>query len=559
VLAGREGLDRTVTWAHSSDLPDPWDWLAGGELLMKNGRTLPRPAPGQAALLDSLATAGVSALVIGTDPDTPPITARMLAVADEHSLPLMRVPYSVSFIAVSRAVADASLRDESARLARAERIYAAIHAAAAGVDPAAFVARLEREIGGRLWVLDAGTGMPVLDGTEPPGEPLRMALLAALARRGGAVPGVLRLPGGVAVEVPYEEPTLLIAQPGRGEPVDLALLQHAAMAAAVEVAHTSLRQSHQRQLGAALFAQLLDSRLDPAAAERQLAAHGIAAARAQLLATRGAGDESQRLLHIGLRRRRIGHLLLRRGPVFLMLLDSPDGAELPVDLVAGRLGAATAVGVSNALGTPLRVPDAGRVPGLPAVLAGHRPGTQRAPADRHLPDAPGGRADRADAHRNGRHRRAVAGPVRAGSAHRRVPAPTWRGRIERPGPLVSFRRKGACHARLRAHVSLLRARRTALTSTSAAERFQGILARTAPRAQVLEMAATARPAPMAPTIHFTRGRSVLPATLAATTEPATRRTWRSRSHVWRPRVTGAPARSQLFMPPSRTRRPGSPT
>ncbi len=360
VLAGREGLDRTVTWAHSSDLPDPWDWLAGGELLMKNGRTLPRAAPGQAALLDSLATAGVSALVIGTDPDTPPITARMLAVADEHSLPLMRVPYSVSFIAVSRAVADASLRDESARLARAERIYAAIHAAAAGADPAAFLARLEREVGGRLWVLDAGTGMPVLDGTEPPGEPLRVALLAALARRGGAVPGVLRLPGGVAVEVPYEEPTLLIAQPGSGGPVDLALLQHAAMAAAVEVAHTSLRQSHQRQLGAALFAQLLDSRLDPAAAERQLAAHGIAAPRAQLLASRGAGDENQRLLHIGLRRRRIGHLLLRRGPVFLMLLDSPDGAELPVDLVAGRLGTATAVGVSNALGTPLRVPDAAR-------------------------------------------------------------------------------------------------------------------------------------------------------------------------------------------------------
>ncbi|MBO0772473.1 MAG: PucR family transcriptional regulator ligand-binding domain-containing protein, partial [Actinobacteria bacterium] len=153
VLAGAAGLDQTVTWAHSSDLPEPWDWLAGGELLMKNGRTLPRTAAGQARLLESLASAGVSALVIGTDPDTPPVSARALAAADTLRLPLLRVPYSVSFIAVSRAVADASLQEESARLTRAERIYTAIQSAVPGTDPTAFLARLERELGCRLWVL----------------------------------------------------------------------------------------------------------------------------------------------------------------------------------------------------------------------------------------------------------------------------------------------------------------------------------------------------------------------------------------------------------------------
>ena len=46
---------------------------------------------------------------------------------------------------------------------------------------------------------------------------------------------------------------------------------------------------------------------------------------------------------------------------------------------------------------------------------------------------------------------------------------------------------------------------------------------------------------MAAPIHLSLGWSALPSTLAATTKsPAARRTWRSRSHVWRPRLTGAP-------------------
>src|SRR5487761_1721663 len=108
VLAGAGGLDHDVSWAHSSDLPEPWDWLSGGELLMKNGRTLPRAVAGQAALIEGLVRAKAAALVIGTDPDTPPVARRTMALADRLGLPVLRVPYSVSFIVLTRTVADAS-------------------------------------------------------------------------------------------------------------------------------------------------------------------------------------------------------------------------------------------------------------------------------------------------------------------------------------------------------------------------------------------------------------------------------------------------------------------
>ena len=37
LVGGEEGLDREVSWAHVSDLPDPWDYLGPDELLLTNG------------------------------------------------------------------------------------------------------------------------------------------------------------------------------------------------------------------------------------------------------------------------------------------------------------------------------------------------------------------------------------------------------------------------------------------------------------------------------------------------------------------------------------------
>ena len=81
--AGADGLNRPVSWAQTSDLEDPWSWLAGGELLMKNGRTLPESAKGQIALIRGLAEKGICGIVIGLDSATPDLTPAAVALADE--------------------------------------------------------------------------------------------------------------------------------------------------------------------------------------------------------------------------------------------------------------------------------------------------------------------------------------------------------------------------------------------------------------------------------------------------------------------------------------------
>ena len=55
LVAGQNGLDREITWVHTSDLPEPWAWLGAGELLLTNGTGLAPEAAGQARFVDRLA------------------------------------------------------------------------------------------------------------------------------------------------------------------------------------------------------------------------------------------------------------------------------------------------------------------------------------------------------------------------------------------------------------------------------------------------------------------------------------------------------------------------
>lgn len=371
LLAGESGLDGAVTWAHASDLDQPWRWLAGGELLMKNGRTFPSSESEQIAFLEHLRTAHISALVIGSDPESPPVEEGALRRADELELPVLKVPFSMSFIVLSRAVADALFSEEASRIARTEKIYDSIHAAVVSNDPGAFLARLEVELSCGLFIVDSETLSPILDHTPALPGGLRERIRDEMSAMGGTIPGVLRFTASrnveiVVVEVPYEEPTLLVARLARRQAYDLVLLQHAATAVGVEVAHASLRADHQRQIGTELLSQLVEGRLDTVSGTAQLRLHALSPSSTRLLAISGGDANDERRLHIGLRRRGVAHLLLRRDRVLFLLLDQTwtgHGQEAPfsmMGLVLQRLGPGCTIGVSNVLVDPSRAPAAVR-------------------------------------------------------------------------------------------------------------------------------------------------------------------------------------------------------
>jgi purine catabolism regulator len=359
--AGGKGADRHVTWAQASDLDTPWEWMTGGELLMKNGRTLPPGVDGQIALLRGLTDNGTTGLVLGMDPDTPELHQAAIDAADGLGLPILIAPFSAGFTAIGRAVAEANMSDEGRRLAMTERVYTLIQRSVLAPGRAGILDQLSRELRCRLALLDADTGISVLDGSGAPPEGLRRAVVDLVAARGGLLPGVLHLDAdgvrGQIVEVPDEDPTVLVTYNFRGAAPDLVLLQHVATAAAVLLVQQGIRREQGRRLGAETLANLFDLRLAEHDLSRQLDRAGLPPQRSVLVAVRGGSTSGERHLHLSLGRRHIPNLLLRRAGLLYALLPTIPQA---ITVLQRRLGPDALIGISDPLASASRAPAAVR-------------------------------------------------------------------------------------------------------------------------------------------------------------------------------------------------------
>lgn len=362
LTAGAAGLDRQVSWVHSSDLPNPWEWLGAAELLLTNQPSLSPGEEAQVRFLERLAETGVSGLGIGVGMAGPALSARASRRADELALPLVAVPYSVPFTAVARAVADANGREEALVLGRVARLYELLRTSVIAGRPGAEMFRqLGEELGVRLYLLDPETGLSLFgDGESTSFAP---ALVASYAAHGNAIPGVLRLtrtqdapgePGALAVEVPGAQPTVLIAEPVGGELPSLVLLHHIATGGALELAQLAAVQERQRRLGADLLSQLLDRGIDPRLAQSLITEAGLDLAASVLAVARAQTDQDCAELHRKLARSHLPHLLLDRDHLLYVVL--PDAA------LDGHLASALAesarIGSSARLATPARLPEA---------------------------------------------------------------------------------------------------------------------------------------------------------------------------------------------------------
>ncbi|WP_377268963.1 PucR family transcriptional regulator [Peterkaempfera sp. SMS 1(5)a] len=284
VLAGEAGLARSVSWAHVSELEDPTPWLLGAEVIMTTGLAVPRSAAGQRAYLERLDDAGVSALAISAQLHVPPLHDAFTAAAEERGMPLLEVPLAVPFIAVAQEVAAAVQEDARQRLGAQLQVFGALRwLASEDLDTAQLFRRLERLSGYQVH-LCTPQGRPLLPGVPVPPDP---AVLPA------SVDAAPTIPGGFAVPVltPGGTAGFLVAFEREGaRPAGLAVVQHIATVAALQVAMVRHERETLRREGAEILAELLQDVLDPAVARRRLHRLSIAG-EAALLVVRGVVDE----------------------------------------------------------------------------------------------------------------------------------------------------------------------------------------------------------------------------------------------------------------------------
>ncbi|MEV0199846.1 PucR family transcriptional regulator ligand-binding domain-containing protein, partial [Nonomuraea sp. NPDC050691] len=288
LLAGEAGLGRSVSWAHVSELEDPTPWLLGAEVIMTTGIGVPRPAAAQRAYLERLDDAGVSALALSAQLHVPPLHRSLFDAAEERGMPILEVPLAVPFIAIAQEVAAAVQEDARHRLGAQLQVFGALRwLASEDLDTPTLFRRLERLSGYDVY-LCTPQGRPLLPGVPAPPA-------GVLPSQPDAPPTI---PGGFVLPVPAPggPAGFLVAFEREGaRPAGLAVVQHVATVAALQVAMARHERETFRREGAETLAELLQDVLDPPAARRRLARLGMPLEEdAVLLVVRGAPDDALR-------------------------------------------------------------------------------------------------------------------------------------------------------------------------------------------------------------------------------------------------------------------------
>lgn len=112
LVAGHDGADRSITWAHAIELADPAPYLAGGELVMATGINVGRTYAAQRKYVSRLSQAGTSALAIDTGTTFADVPEGLIRAGNEFRMPVLKVPASTPFIAITRAVIDELTADQ---------------------------------------------------------------------------------------------------------------------------------------------------------------------------------------------------------------------------------------------------------------------------------------------------------------------------------------------------------------------------------------------------------------------------------------------------------------
>ncbi|NED08244.1 PucR family transcriptional regulator [Streptomyces sp. SID6648] len=338
VVAGRGGLDRRVRSAHVSELPDPTDWLRGGELLMTTGMSV-EAAGGPDAYMRALGDAGVAAVALGLGSTlTYQRTPRdWVSAADRLDLPLIEVPARTPFIAVTDVVYRrlTAMRNEDAeQTIRAQQVLAGLALRPGGV--AAVAGGLATEAGLRVVVTDLrGT---VLAAAPEGAEAIRDDVAGELARVGdGGMRASARCTGahGDVMVQPLGADQLrglLVCADPSGLGVHQRMLIGSAVALlSAELEHVHARQEAERSRRSAAVLELVTGTHDRAAASALLSSIGLPEDALRVAVVPGGALELADGLPAGAAARVESDLVL--------LLPGPEGlAEMMPGRVVGLSG-----------------------------------------------------------------------------------------------------------------------------------------------------------------------------------------------------------------------------
>lgn len=274
VLAGADGVERELAWAHSIELPDPWEWMGNGELLMTTGQNFPADPVGQVAYIRALDANGISGLALA-EKMAADLTAEAAAEAERLGFPVLETAYEVPFVLVARAVAESSSRHS--QLTKILRVYELYRQSSMqGLSEDAVLDRLGTEVDARLRIVS----IDQWDVLVPVGAGAREIEPEIIAQ----FPTRRPLPAVTRAKHDSAEYLLLPIGDGKryallaevtSDAFDLVVLQHVSTVASVQAEKRLAEASAHLHESTRLFTQLISGSLDLESARVHIGALGV--------------------------------------------------------------------------------------------------------------------------------------------------------------------------------------------------------------------------------------------------------------------------------------------
>lgn len=327
LLAGARGLDHAITWSHTSDLPNLWEWVSPGVLLMTNGLSIPAEPAMQVQLAHSLVEAGAVALAVGEKMHAPDLSPDFLETCNALPLPLISVPYPLPFMAISRSIAEANLLEESRRIKQTARIYDLLRKATTpGETWTQLIGDIREEVKANLYVVDGRCLHPWQPGDPPLPEPLVARVRRASAEASAENKHFLWSSEGrdsiLLMEIPTHPHALLVVLPNAETKPDGVVLLHVATVMGLGLSRSALSMESQYRSGGEFLVQAFEGRIGAAEAARRLEEFGLPAGGMRMVTVPDQAESGLPEVHRALWRHGINSIcMIREGKLHLLISE----------------------------------------------------------------------------------------------------------------------------------------------------------------------------------------------------------------------------------------------
>lgn len=155
-LAGENGSDNVVNWAHVCELKDPTEWYGDGHLIMTTGIGIPKSKKEQENYIVRLSQANLSGIAIGKNMQAPADISALINKAESLDFPVLITDYGIPFSSISHLVVESDKREELQQQNALKNIFISARMAIEGLNLNELLLRLSKDIDAEIMLYTAG-------------------------------------------------------------------------------------------------------------------------------------------------------------------------------------------------------------------------------------------------------------------------------------------------------------------------------------------------------------------------------------------------------------------